>query len=161
MTRRFLGFSIPRPRALVLIVAAMLAMTSMLMPFSVSAHEQRDVGTYVFVVGFLDEPAIQGDTNGISLEVTKADKPVTGLDKTLKAEIIVGDQKKEFALSPVWKSDGSYEAVFIPTQPGDYSFHFFGTIDGTKVDETFTSSPNGFDSVAPRTDYEFPATSGN
>jgi hypothetical protein len=148
----------PRPRILVLIAAAMLAMTSMLMPFSASAHESRKVATdYVFVVGFLDEPAIQGDTNGISLEVTKADKPVTGLDLTLKAEIIVGDQKKEVALSPVWKTDGSYEAVFIPTQPGDYAFRFFGTVDGTTIDETFTSSPNGFDSVAPRTDYEFPA----
>ncbi len=159
MTFRSSSLSFPRPRVLVLIVAAMLAMTGMLMPFSASAHEHRDVATdYVFVVGFLDEPAIQGDTNGISLEVTKASKPVTGLDKTLKAEIIFGDQKKEVALSPVFKQDGSYEAVFIPSQPGDYSFHFFGTVGGKNVDETFTSSPNGFDSVAPRTDFEFPAS---
>lgn len=151
--------SLPRPRFIALIVAAVLAMTSMLMPFTASAHEHRTVATdYEFVVGFINEPAIQGDTNGISLAVTKADKPVTGLDQTLKAEIIFGDQKKEVALSPVWKQDGSYEAVFIPTQPGDYTFRFFGTIDGTNVDETFTSSPDGFDSVTPRTDLEFPST---
>ncbi|HWV36328.1 MAG TPA: hypothetical protein VNZ55_11895 [Thermomicrobiales bacterium] len=153
--------SLPRPRFVALIVAAVLAMTSMLMPFTASAHEHRTVATdYEFVVGFINEPAVQGELNGISLAVTKADKPVTGLDQTLKAEIIFGDQKKEVALSPVWKQDGSYEAVFIPTQPGDYTFHFFGTIDGTNVDETFTSSPDGFDSVAPRADLEFPS-SGN
>ncbi len=160
---RLTSSSRPRSRVVImLIAAALLTMATMLMPFGASAHEHRDVATdYVFVVGFLGEPAVQGDTNGISLEVTKAGKPVTGVDKTLKAEIIFGDQKKEVALSPVWKTDGSYEAVFIPSQPGDYTFHFFGTVDGKKVDETFTSSPNGFDSVTPRSDLEFPAKSGN
>lgn len=148
-------------RARLLTVAALLAlMGSILVPFSASAHEHRTVATdYDFVVGFLSEPAIQGELNGVSLAVTKGDQPVTGLDATLKVEISIGDQKKEFALSPVWKEDGSYEAVFIPTQPGDYSFRFTGTIDGTPIDEVFTSSPDGFDSVAPRADYEFPAVS--
>lgn len=146
-------------RARLLTAAAIVAlMGSILLPFSASAHEHRTVATdYEFVVGFLSEPAVQGELNGVSLAVTKGDKPVTGLDATLKVEVSIGDQKKEFALSPVWKQDGSYEAVFIPTQPGDYTFHFTGTIDGTTIDETFTSSPDGFDSVAPRSDYEFPA----
>ena len=162
MTLRSSSFSFPRPRALVLIMAMILAMTSMLMPFSASAHDHRTVATnYEFTVGFINEPAIQDDTNGVSLEVTKANKPVTGLDKTLKVEVSFGDQKKEFELSPVWKTDGSYEAVFIPTQPGDYTFRFFGTIEGTNVNESFTSSPQGFDSVAPRSDLEFPAKSGS
>ncbi|MGB3305830.1 MAG: FixH family protein [Thermomicrobiales bacterium] len=151
--------SLPRPRFIALLVAAILAMTSVMMPFAASAHESRTVATdYEFVVGFVNEPAVQGEMNGIILEVSKAGEPVTGLDQTLKAEIILGDQKKEVALSPVWKEDGSYKAMFIPTQPGDYTFHFFGTIEGTQIDETFTSSPEGFDSVAPRSDYEFPAT---
>ncbi|MGC4107426.1 MAG: FixH family protein [Thermomicrobiales bacterium] len=146
-------------RARLLSVAAVLAlMGSILLPLGASAHEHRTVATdYDFVVGFLSEPAIEGELNGVSLEVTKGGEPVTGLDATLKVEVSIGDQKKEFALSPVWKQDGSYEAVFIPTKPGDYTFHFTGTIDGTAIDETFTSSPDGFDSVAPRTDYEFPA----
>lgn len=146
-------------RALVVALAAVFALIgSMALPFAVSAHEHRTVATdYDFVVGFVSEPAIQGELNGALLEVTKADKPVTGLDQTLKVEVSVGGQKKEFALTPVWKQDGSYEAVFIPTQPGDYTFRFFGTIEGKEVNETFTSSPDGFDSVAPRSDYEFPA----
>ncbi|MGB3328779.1 MAG: FixH family protein [Thermomicrobiales bacterium] len=148
-------------RARLLTVAALIAlMGSIMLPFGVSAHEHRTVATdYDFVVGFLSEPAIEGELNGVSLEVTKGDKPVTGLDATLKVEVSVGGQKKEFTLSPVWKEDGHYQAVFIPTKPGDYTFHFTGTVEGKTIDETFTSSPDGFDSVAPRSDYEFPATS--
>lgn len=146
-------------RAWLVALAAVFALVgSIALPFGVSAHEARTVATdYDFVVGFVSEPAIQGELNGVSLEVTKADKPVTGLDQTLKVEVSVAGQKKEFALSPVWKQDGSYEAFFIPTQPGDYTFRFFGTIEGKEINETFTSSPDGFDSVAPRSDYEFPA----
>jgi hypothetical protein len=61
-------------------------------------------------------------------------------------------------LKPAFGEDGVYESVFIPTQPGDYSFRFFGEIDGVAVDETFTSSPEGFDSVIARADLEFPAS---
>jgi plastocyanin len=34
------------------------------------AHEGRDVGDYNFVVGFIDEPAVEGMLNGVSLRVT-------------------------------------------------------------------------------------------
>jgi hypothetical protein len=138
-------------------VAAMLAMTCL--GFStVSAHEHRDVGDYTFVVGFVTEPAIAGDTNGISLSVTKGDTPVEGLTDTLKATVMFGDQSKDMTLTPVFNTPGSYRAMFIPTAAGDYTFHFTGTIEGTDVDETFTSSPDGFDSVAERSDYEFPVS---
>jgi hypothetical protein len=149
-----------RSRIVLGVLAAMLAMT-FLGSATVSAHEQRMVATdYTFVVGFLTEPAISGDTNGISLEVTKGDTPVEGLADTIKAQVIFGDQTKDMTLSPVWNTPGAYKAVFIPTAPGDYTFHFTGTVEGTTIDETFTSSPEGFDSVADRADYEFP-TSAN
>lgn len=139
----------------VALVALALAATTL----TASAHEHRDVGAYSFVVGFLDEPAIQDDTNGVSLTVTstKDQKPVEGLTDTLKVTVIFQKNQKEMTLTPVFNKPGSYEAVFIPTQPGDYTFHFTGTIDGQKVDEAFTSSPTTFDTVSPRSDYEFPA----
>ena len=34
------------------------------------AHEGRDVGDYNFVVGFINEPAVEGMLNGVSLRVT-------------------------------------------------------------------------------------------
>lgn len=37
---------------------------------TVMAHEGRDVGDYNFVVGFINEPAIEGMINGVSIRVT-------------------------------------------------------------------------------------------
>ncbi|MDP6666238.1 MAG: hypothetical protein QF357_02440 [Dehalococcoidia bacterium] len=37
---------------------------------TVLAHEGRDVGDYNFVVGFINEPAVEGMLNGVSLRVT-------------------------------------------------------------------------------------------
>lgn len=138
------------------LIALALAATTI----SAAAHEHRDVGAYTFVVGFINEPAIQGDTNGLTLKITstKDKKPVDGLSDTLKAEVIYQKDKKDLTLTPVFNTPGAYQSVFIPTQAGDYTFHITGTIDGQKVDESFTSSPSGFDSVAPRSDYEFPAS---
>jgi hypothetical protein len=138
-------------------IVAVLVGFSMLGTSSVSAHEHRTVATdYTFVVGFINEPAISGDTNGIELTVTKGDAPVEGLEGTLKARVIFGDQTKDIALTPAWQQPGVYEAVFIPTAPGDYTFHFTGTVESATIDETFTSSPEGFDSVADRAELEFP-----
>jgi len=39
---------------------------------------------------------------------------------------------------------------------GDYTFRIVGDIEGTPVDETFTSSPQGVDAVQPREPFEFP-----
>lgn len=136
------------------IVLAVLAFT----PHLASAHETRTVGTdYEFVVGFINEPAIQGDTNGIWLRITKGGQPVMGAAETLQAQVGFGDQVKDLTLSPAHGEDGVYESVFIPTEPGDYSFRFAGNVEGVAVDETFTSSPEGFDSVRPRSELEFPA----
>jgi hypothetical protein len=144
-----------------------------------AAHEHREVGNYEFVVGFISEPAISEELNGLSLRVTQAQAPdaaaatpvgdaatpaavepvqvgVEGLESTLQAEVIYGDQKMTLTLSPAWQDPGAYQSWFIPMQPGDYSFHIWGEINGQQVDETFTSSPDGFDSVQDRTTLQFP-----
>ena len=58
----------------------------------VFAHEQRTVGKYAFVVGFLNEPAYSGLPNGLDLRISNKEttKPVEGLEKTLQAELIFG-----------------------------------------------------------------------
>ena len=152
-----LSLSAVKNRVFMLLGSLLLAILFLAQPLVGSAHEHREVGDYTLVVGFINEPAIQGDTNGIVLEVTKGDAPVVGLADTLTAQVIFGDQTRDFELAPAFGEDGVYEAVFIPTEPGDYTFRFFGQIDGIDVDETFTSSPEGFDSVAPRADLEFPS----
>lgn len=149
-------------RSIMLVAAAFaLAVITLLQPLTTSAHEAREVATdYSFVVGFINEPAVQGDTNGIWLEVTMAEAPVLGLADTLQAQVIFGDQTRDMPLIPAFGEEGVYEAVFIPSEPGDYTFRFFGQIDGVDVDETFTSSPEGFDSVQLRADLEFPGSTG-
>jgi hypothetical protein len=146
-----------RTRAPFTLIALALAFVALAAPMTSFAHESRTVGTdYEFVVGFIEEPAIQNDTNGLWLSVKKGEEPVTGLADTLKAEIMYSDQTREATLTPAFGEDGVYTSVFIPTEPGDYTFRIFGKIGNQDVDETFTSSPEGFDSVAARADYEFP-----
>ncbi len=56
-----------RSGALLLAAGALVAGNGM-----VSAHEHRAVGEYTFVVGFLNEPAVQDEVNAVSVRITKA-----------------------------------------------------------------------------------------
>ena len=146
-----------RSRTVILSFVAALALLVAL-PASASAHETRNVGAYKVVVGWLNEPAFAGSTNAVQLDVSDAlGKPVSGLDKTLALEVAAG------GLAPVklemQESDetaGLYQAAFIPTREGGYSFHFTGTIGTTKVDETFRSGPNTFDDVQSPSAIQYP-----
>ena len=126
------------------------------------AHEEREVGKYHFAVGFGDEPAYTGQKNSVQLILAAAsDKPVTDLGDSLKVEVIVGGQNLPLALEPDFEvgefgTPGDYRAWFFPTQPGDYTFHFTGSIKGQDIDESFTSSPTTFSAVQDPTEVEFP-----
>jgi hypothetical protein len=54
---------------------------------------------------------------------------------------------------------GTYNAAFIPTLPGDYTFVISGTLDGTEIDETFESGPNTFEPVEDPAELQFPQPS--
>jgi hypothetical protein len=124
----------------------------------VLAHEQRDVSGYSFEVGLIGEPVFVGQRSGLEFQVTKDDKPISGLDKTLKAEVIYGDATQDLPLTERAEDPGWYESVFIPTSAGKYTFHIAGDIDGTAIDESFTSGPTGFDEVQEATAGQFPST---
>jgi hypothetical protein len=141
-------------RRLVAVVAALLL--SSLVAGVASAHEQRDVSGYSFVVGFIDEPVYVGQKSGLEFFVNKGDTPVEGLEQTLKAEVIKGDAKRDLPLEARFGEKGAYESYFFPTAAGDYTFHIFGTVEGTQVDESFTSSPDGFSPVNELSGGQFP-----
>ena len=124
----------------------------------VLAHEERDVGDYSSEVGLIDEPVYVGQSSGLEFHVTKADQPVSGLDATLKAEVIYGEAKRDLPLIEREEDPGWYQSVFIPTVAGKYTFHIFGTIEGNAVDESFTSSPDGFNEVQEAASGQFPVT---
>src|SRR5436190_1177126 len=101
-----------------------------------SAHEEREVGRYRFAVGFGSEPAYTGQEHSVQLLLHDAsDHPVTDLTDTLKVEVSYGGQSMTLALEPFFEVGefgipGDYRAWFFPTQPGDYTFHFTGSIKG-------------------------------
>lgn len=142
-------------RALISLFAVILAALA-LAPASTLAHDNRTVGDYDVEIGWVQEPTIQDELNGLFLSVMQGETPVTGLADTLKAEVSYGDQTRELTLTPIFGEDGTYSSPFIPSEPGDYTFRIFGKIGDQDVDESFTSSPEGFESVAPRSDFEFP-----
>ncbi len=148
-------------RWLALPASAALLCLLLLLPATASAHEQRDVSNkYHFVVGFLNEPAIQNQMNSIDLTVTTlADKkPVEGADKTLKAEVIVGGNAASMPLplEARFGLPGKYASYFMPTATGSYTFHIAGTINGDAIEQRFESGPNTFGDVEAIAPLEFP-----
>jgi hypothetical protein len=147
------------------------------------AHEGRDVGDYNFIVGFINEPAVEGMLNGVSVRITSlivegtddhdhdahdhaeaeatedhaASNAVAGLT-TLQVEVthVASSVSQVMDLNEAWNSPGQYKSEFIPTSPGSYNFRFFGDIDGQAIDESFESSNTTFDEVTPATEIQFP-----
>lgn len=137
-------------------------MALMLTTQSASAHEKRHVGKYTFIVGFLEEPAYANVKNGLDLTICDGDtcnytvkdgqnvvaNPVENADQALKAEVSQGgSQPLALTLGARWGNPGKYAAYFIPTAEGAYTFHIYGTLNGQKIDEKFTSGPNTFGEV--------------
>jgi hypothetical protein len=148
-------------------------------PLTAEAHEVRQIadGKYQIVVGFIDEPVFAGDKSGLEFFVSdlsaaatptaaaaddgdedeeSAGAPVDGLEETLKAEVIFGDQTMELPLSARYNTPGAYESVFFPMKPGDYTFRIYGKLGDTDIDESFTSSPEGFSAVEDPAPLQFP-----
>lgn len=149
-------------RSMRLIVTGGLMLTMfVLLAGPVAAHEGRHVGNLDLVVGFGQEPAYAGQPNSVELLLSTGGNPVTDLGDTLTVSVGFGDQSKDLSVEPFFEvgefgTPGDYRAWFIPTRAGQYSFHFTGTIHGTKIDETFTSGPKTFGDVDNPTDAEFP-----
>ncbi len=127
------------------------------------AHEHHTLmignAMYSVIVGSLNEPITVDDKTGVDLRVRKLgtmapgshdhtaisgdSAPVTGLEGTLKVELIAGDAKKTLELSPAWNDPGAYRAQFYPTTETTLTYRFFGTIDTVPVDLSFTCNPSG------------------
>ena len=122
------------------------------------AHEERDVAGYTFEVGFIAEPVFVSDRSGLEFHVTRDDKPVSGLETTIKAQVAYGPATRDQPLVEREEDPGWYESVFIPTAAGKYTFHLVGTIDGAAIDESFSSSPTGFNEVQEARSGQFPVT---
>jgi hypothetical protein len=129
------------------------------------AHDVHPFGPYTVALGWLHEPAYVGFDNAVQVLVKQGDTAFTGITANdLTVEVSLGSQKMDaMPMVPTADPDtglgipGEYEMHFIPTTPGNYTFHLKGKIKDTPVDETVTASDKTFNTVANSTDVQFPA----
>jgi hypothetical protein len=130
------------------------------------AHEQRTVGAYQFTVGWQHEPTYVGAQNAVAIFIHDAKGNAIddlGSPPSLQVTVTSGSQTNPpLALAASFDPDtglgthSEFDAYITPTAPGDYAFHFTGTINGQAVDEKFTSGPKTFDTVHDPTAVQFP-----
>src|SRR5947208_1968877 len=116
-------------------LVALVALLVFLVPSIALAHETKVIGKYTFKVGFLNEPPIQGELNGLDLTITDASgNPVDGAEKTLKVAIAYsGGTPKPLPLTARFGLTGKYTVDLIPTKTGSYSFVFSGVVNGDPI----------------------------
>lgn len=151
--------AIKRGSRAILAALVVFGLFAALAPGLASAHGRKEPanGKYQIIFGFLTEPAFTGQRNGIDLTICLGPcqnnpdgtlkNPVTGADKTIKAEVIFGSSTVPVPLAPRFRADGKYDGYFFPAKPGEYTFHFTGNINGDNIDERVVSGKDGFSSV--------------
>ena len=135
-----------------------------------SAHEEKHVGRYSFVVGFGDEPAYAGQPNSLQVIISRDGKPATDLAGKLDglmAHAFYGrkaDPKFENAMMSLeprfgddWGTPGDYRSFFVPTQAGAYTFELKGKLGDQKVNLVVPSGPETFGDVNDPAKAAFPA----
>jgi hypothetical protein len=142
--------------ALVVVVASLLIFSG-----RAEAHERRMVGPYEFVVGWLTEPAYLGQLNSLDLRITDTRQspaaPVTGLEKTLTADVAAGGLTPfKLTVTARFGSAGAYNGVVMPTVKGTYTFHIVGKIDTMNIDEKFISGPSTFGDIEDTSAVQYP-----
>jgi hypothetical protein len=124
------------------------------------AHESRKVGPYEFVVGWSDEPTFTGAKNAVGLNISdfQTEEPITEkLPVELEVEVIFEDASSgPLTMEPSFSDPSFFEAELAPTRPGEYTFHFTGTVGDVEVDEEFTSGPDTFNSPQELREIQFP-----
>jgi hypothetical protein len=125
-----------------------------------SAHTEKQVGKYSFVIGFGTEPAYAGQPNSLQVIISRDGKPATDLAGQLDG--LMGhayygskaDLKLENAMMPLephfgdgWGTPGDYRSFFVPTQPGTYTFSLKGKLGSQKINLAVPSGPETFGDV--------------
>ena len=108
------------------------------------AHTVDSVGDYRLEIGWMNEPVVSGETNGIELfisplepglplEEQKFKDGIGGLHKFLKMQLVLKDEKITLPLSPDHNIPGKYYAFVNPTVAGFYQANVLGNIGNTTV----------------------------
>ena len=69
-------------------------------------------------------------------------QPITGLENSLKVDIMAGNKTLVSEFEPAFGELGVYESeTFYPTVPTTFSFRVYGDINGTSFDNTVSCNP--------------------
>jgi hypothetical protein len=119
--------------SLLLAVLSVLSISFSSMP-SVLAHEETVVGDVKIVGGWVNEPPLVNQFNGIALTITRnsTDEPITNAVAQLDVTVKKGTLTKSLDFQPT-EEPGVYVAEILPTQVGLYEVVFRGSIAGQAV----------------------------
>jgi hypothetical protein len=98
------------------------------------AHTRVEVGPYVIILGWAEEPVIVGERNALLLIITEGDAPVEAAERDLELRVLYGGKSFLGILEPTG-TPGHYIVEIFPTVRGQYEVHLSGSIGGTAVDE--------------------------
>jgi hypothetical protein len=100
------------------------------------AHEEVVIGDIKIVGGWVNEPPLVNQLNGIVVEVSRnsTGEPITNAVAQVVATLKKGVPTKTLELQPT-EEPGVYVADIIPTQTGQYEVVFRGTISGQAIDD--------------------------
>lgn len=118
---------------------------------SAYGHTIDSVGDYRLEIGWMNEPVVSGETNGIELYVSplmpcpEISEPikcaesqsfqngVPDLDKTLKMQLVLKTEKITLPLKEDHNIPGKYYVFVNPTVSGFYQANVLGDIQGTTI----------------------------
>lgn len=148
------------PRAAVVAACAGVLVVAVVAP--ASAHQHRHVTGFETAVGWLEEPAYAGFRNAVYIRIERevggaaaggehshTDGNTRPVEKaSLQVEVLFGDETstdktEPMPLEPAFDEPGVFTAFIIPTRPGTYTFHIFGTVGNKAFDEFYTSGEAG------------------
>ena len=107
-------------------------------------HTIDSVDNYRLEIGWMNEPVVSGETNGIELFVSPLEPDldlknqifqngVPGLEKSLKMQLVFQDHKITLPLEADHNIPGKYYAFVNPTISGYYQANILGTIGESTV----------------------------
>ena len=108
------------------------------------AHTIDSIGEYRVEIGWMNEPVVSGDTNAIEFYVSPLvpdldlkdqvfENGISGLNKTVKIQLVYKDESIMLPLSPDHNIPGKYYAFVNPTISGFYQANILGTIEDTPI----------------------------
>jgi hypothetical protein len=127
------------------VTAVIAATTLMFVPEVATAHTEETAGPLELEIGFRDEPVYVGVPNAVFLALMKDDHPVRDIGDPLTVTLGFGDRVSDPIVFDPMEEPGQFQAPFVPSQAGAYTFTLSGSVDGEVVELSVTSGPKTFD----------------